>query len=168
LKRLLFIGLIACRLFFGDGGAVLVQKQAGPFLVTVFGEPVPLRVGRADLSVMCQRSDNKENVSDAQVLLHFRRPPGEPEILEMTVPARQGKATNKLLYAGSLTFPSTGKWRLSADIRKGNDEALIAGEVEVLPKQPAIVAYWPFIVFVPLAAFLFALNRRLRRKRMKA
>ena len=60
---------VACvlppRLLFADGGIVQFQKQAGPFFVTVFSAPVPLRVGAADLSVMVQKADDRSEVLDA-------------------------------------------------------------------------------------------------------
>src|SRR4051794_23595470 len=47
-----------------DGGKVQLQKQAGPFVITLFSDPSQVRVGRVDLSVLCQKSDDKSTVLD--------------------------------------------------------------------------------------------------------
>ncbi len=49
--------VLAATLVFADGGTMLFRKRADPFLVTAFSEPVPVRVGAADLSVMVQNAD---------------------------------------------------------------------------------------------------------------
>ncbi len=148
-----------------DGGAVVLQKRSGPFMITLFSDPSPVRVGRADLSVMCQKADDNSPVLDATVLLHLRRPGNGSEIVEFTLPAKHDNASNKLLYAAAVDLPSPGAWRVIVDIRQKEREASLMGSLTVLEKQAAIVTYWPFFVIVPLAALLFAINRRLRRGR---
>ena len=151
-------------LLWADGGTVQLQGQAGPYLVTVFSEPVPVRVGRVDLSVLCQRLADKGPVLDARVLVHLRRP-GRGDILELTVPARHGNATNKLLYAAALNIPSSGVWRFSVDIERENSLVSVAGTMRVADKEPPLATYWPFFAMVPLIAGLFGVNRWLRRGR---
>lgn len=147
-----------------DGGKVQLQKQAGPFVITLFSDPSEVRVGRVDFSVLCQNSNDKSTVLDAKVFIHMTKPGGS-EIVEFTLPASHEAATNKLLYVAHLDLPTAGRWRVRVDVRKGTDEASIAGELNVLPKEPVLVTYWPFFVVVPLIALLFAMNRRLRRGR---
>lgn len=151
-------------LLWADGGKVQLQKQAGPFLLTLFSDPSEIRVGRVDLSVLCQKSEDKSTVLDAKVFLHLTKP-GGVEIVEFTLPATHEAATNKTLYAAHLDLPSPGKWRVKVDARRGTDEASVSGDLNVLPKEPLLVTYWPFFVIVPLIALLFAINRRLRRGR---
>ena len=147
-----------------DGGKIQLQKQAGPFFITLFTDPSEVRVGRVDLSVLCQKSDDKGTVLDAKVFLHLTKP-GGAEIVEFTLPANHEAATNKTLYAAHLDLPSPGKWKVKVDVRRGGDEASVSGDLNVLPKEPLLVTYWPFFVIVPLIALLFAINRRLRRGR---
>ena len=157
--------LTASPLLRADGGAVVLQKRSGPFMITLFSDPSPVRVGRVDLSVMCQKADDNSPVLDATVLLHLRRPGNGSEIVEFTLPAKHDKASNKLLYAAAVDLPSPGTWRVIVDIRQKETEASLMGSLTVLEKQAAIVTYWPFFVIVPLAALLFAINRRRRRGR---
>ncbi len=159
----LFLALGA--LLWADGGTVQLQQQSGPYLVTVFSEPVPVRVGRVDLSVLCQRTADKSPVLDARVLLHLRRP-GGGDILEYTVPARHDKATNKLLYAGALDVPTPGLWRFAVDIERENSLVSVVGTMRVSDKEAPLATYWPFFLMVPLIAILFGVNRWLRRGRV--
>ena len=147
-----------------DGGKVLLQRQAGPFLITLFSDPSVVHVGRVDLSVLCQKGDDKSTVLDAEVFLHLTKP-GGAEIVEFTLPATHRTATNKTLYAAQLDLPTPGKWKVKVDARRGGDEASITGDLNVLPKEPLLVTYWPFFILVPLIALLFAINRRLRKGR---
>ncbi len=149
---------------FADGGTVQLQKQVGPFLVTVFSEPVPVRVGRVDLSVLCQQIADKSPVLDAHVLFHLRRP-GGGEILSYTLPARHSDATNKMLYAASTNLPSAGIWQLGVDIERQKTLVSTYGSLKVLDKQPPLATYWPYFVMLPLLVVLFAVNRWLRRGR---
>lgn len=148
-----------------DGGGIVLQKRSGPFILTLFSDPSPVRVGRVDLSVMCQKADDNSPVLDATVLLHLRRPGNSNEIVEFTLPAKHENASNKLLYAAAVNLPSPGTWRVIVDVKRKETEASLMGSLPVLAKQVAIVAYWPFFIIVPLAALLFAINRRLRRGR---
>jgi hypothetical protein len=162
---LVFAALTICPALWADGGTVVLQKRSGPFIITLFSDPTPLRVGRADLSVVCQKAEDKSPVLDAKVLLHLRRPSSGNDIVEFTLPAKHDKASNKLLYAAALDLPSPGNWRVNVDVERNGILASVGGSLTVLEKQPAIVTYWPFFVIVPLVALLFAINRRLKRGR---
>jgi len=151
---------------FADGGAVLLTKQAGPYLVTLFGSPSPLRAGRADLSVLVQNATDKTNVLDAKVAVHLtRRQTDTNSIVAVTLPATHEAATNKMLYAASLNVPSAGDWQVRADIKARAGEASVGAAIRVLPPEPPIVTYWPYFLVIPVVVFLFALNQRLKRAR---
>ena len=162
--RVCVLLFVWAKLLAADGGTVQLQKQVGPFLVTVFSEPVPVRVGRVDLSVMCQRLSDKSAVLDANVLFHLRRP-GGGEIFSYTLPARHSNATNKLLYATSVTVPSPGLWQLGVDIEREHVLVSTYGTLKVLDKEPPLATYWPYFLMVPLVVILFSVNRWLRRGR---
>ena len=162
---LLLTALAASVPLWADGGTVVLQKRSGPFLITLFSDPNPVRVGRADLSVMCQKAEDTSPILDAKVLLHLRRPSSGADILEFTLPAKHENASNKLLYAAALDLPSPGNWKINVDVERNGVLASVGGSLTVLEKQPAIVTYWPFFIIVPLVALLFAVNRRLKRGR---
>jgi hypothetical protein len=145
-----------------DGGTVVFHKQAGDFDITVFSKSEAVRAGANDLSVMVQRQNDKSTVMNASVLLHLQRTNSAGEITRLTGIATHARATNKLLYAATLNIPSTGIWQLDADVTSNGRTALVSGEITVLPPQPPIVNYWPYVAMVPALAIAFIINRKLR------
>lgn len=147
-----------------DGGATLLRTNSGPYVITLFGSPSPLRTGPADLSVMVQNAAGQSAVLDAHVMVRLKKAQGG-DVVEVAAPATHEKATNKLLYAASLTMPSDGVWHVSVDVNQAGKTASVFGEVKVLPPQPPLQRYWPYLLIVPVIALLFALNQALRRRR---
>lgn len=156
--------LFAPAILFGDGGTLQLRKPAGPWIVTVFSTPVPLRAGVADLSVMVQTAQDRKTVLDAGVKLHLTKS-SATDVVEIIAPATRSQATNKLLYAARVTLPSAGKWRLEVDVKEKASVASVSGEIAVLPLQPPAMARWPYFAFVLLVVLLFAMNQWLKRSR---
>ncbi len=154
----------AAALMWPDGGAVQFRKQAGPLIITVFGAPVPLRVGTGDFSVMVQRAKDQSTVLDAGVRLRLARSTAD-EVFEVTVPASHAQATNKMLYAAHVKLPSAGEWRLQAQVTAANQSVDVSGNVNVLPPEPPAMAHWPYFALIPAAILAFALNQWLKSKR---
>jgi len=145
--------LLAAAAAFGDGGLVRVSERSGPFVVTVFTAPTPLRVGGADVSVLVQTADDRSAVLDAEVEIVARA-----SGVELRAPATRGAATNKLLYAAIITFPTPGAWALAAHVRRGESVA-VSCEVSVEPPQAAVIAYWPYFAAPALIVAVFALHQ---------
>jgi len=156
--------LWAAAVLFADGGTLLFRKPAGSFVVTAFSEPAPMRAGKADLSVMVEKTGDQSTVLDADVKLRLKKTEAG-SIVEIVVPATHGHATNKLLYAASLTLPSTGMWRMTVDVREKGEEASAAGDLDVLPAEPPLMAHWPLFAVVPLMILFFLLNQWLKSRR---
>ena len=51
----------------GDGGTVRISERAGPYRVTVFTSPSPLRAGPVDVSVLVQDGETGELATDVRV-----------------------------------------------------------------------------------------------------
>ena len=159
----LFAGLLLITGFlFADGGTVQLRKQVGSLMITVFSTPVPLRVGIADLSTMIQKAGDQTAVLDGTVMLHLAKS-GEREILVAATPAQ---ATNKLLYGARVTLPSSGDWRLHVYVTVRGEAAEVSGQIDVLPEQPPLVAYWEYFMVVPVGVTLFAMNQHLKSRRL--
>lgn len=161
--RLLWLTIMLSNMGLADGGTVLFHKPAGDFDVTVFSKSEALRAGDNDLSVMIQRLDNTL-VMDATVLLRLERAQAGGEIVRLTGIATHAKATNKTLYAATVNIPSTGQWRLEADVTSGGKNSAATGQINVLPPQPPMQNYWPFVAMVPLLGIAFIINRKLRER----
>jgi hypothetical protein len=86
------------------------MEKAGPFLITVFSDPTPLRVGPVDISVMVQEGDSGRPILEAEVTVRLQKygAGGSPILAQAT---RQN-ATNKLLYAALVDLPAPGLWEL--------------------------------------------------------
>jgi len=152
---------------FADGGKVIFQRKAGAFDITLFAAETPVRVGRADLSVMVQTSSTKTPVLDADVRLHLVRREATT-IAEVSAPARHEQATNKLLYAAMIDLNTPGQYRAEIAVQTKTESALVTGDLEVLPPEPPLLAHWPYFVALPIVALLFVLNQRLKLKRRAA
>ncbi len=149
----------------GDGGTLVLRKQAGPLTISVFASPEPLRVGPVDLSVMVQRVDDKSEVLNGDVKMHLTR--SSPDgISELFAPATHSNATNKLLYASRISLPAAGIWKLAVMVNSKSGNAEVAGEITVRPPQAPILAYWPYFAVVPLIVALFVINQWLKSKRI--
>lgn len=154
---------MAAGMLWADGGTVLFHKSTGDFEVTVFSKSDVTRAGENDLSVMVQRPDNS-TVMDATVLLRLEETQTTGEIMRVTSVATHAKATNKTLYAAMVNIPSTGRWKLEADVSSGGKHGVASGEMQVMAPLPPMQNYWPFVAMVPLMGIAFLINRKLREK----
>lgn len=113
---------------------------------------------------MIQDAKDHSPVLDAHVLVHVSRLENG-EIHETAIPATHDKATNKILYAANVPLASAGDWKVAVDVAANGKTASISGPLRVLPKQPPILAYWPYFVAIPVIIFLFVVNQWLKHKR---
>jgi hypothetical protein len=168
LIRRFLAGLLLCAgVLLADGGAIQFRGPAGPFEITVFGSPTPLRIGTADLSVLIKKTAGDTTVLDADVTLHLVKSI-DGKIIEVTSRLTHDKATNKLLYAANMRIPSNGSWRVDVLVKQGATAAQLSGRMFVLPPQPPFMRYWPYFVLVPLLGLLFAISQRLKRQRRRS
>lgn len=147
-------------LLYADGGIVQFRREAGPFVITVFSTPSPLRAGPADLSVLVEWGQSHSPVLDAAVTLRLRDAQGT----EVNAPATHAQATNKLLYASLPVIPNAGNWTVRVNVSRGGESTTVAGRIQVLAAPPALIHYWPYFAIVPCAVGLFALNQYLKAK----
>jgi hypothetical protein len=155
--------LLIAQIAFADASTVLLQQHVDPFDITVFSEHAPLTVGQSNLSVMVQRAADHSNVPDAHVMLRFRQTQGG-KIVEVVAPATHAKATNKLLYAATVTLSTDGPWKFETDVSAQGASAIAPATLTVAAEEPLVKGKWPLIVFVPVAIVMFIINRRLRRR----
>lgn len=153
--------LICAALLKADGGVVQFRKEAGPFLVTLFSSPSPLRTGPADLSVLVESAQTRAPVLNATVSLHLRSASGR----EADAAATHERATNKLLYAALPAIPEAGTWEVQVTVLRQAAHATAGGSIQVLPGPPAMVHYWPYFAIVPCLVGLFILNQYLKRRK---
>ena len=87
-----------------DGGSVRARQTIGPYTVTVFTAPTPLRVGLADISVFIQHAQSNAAVLDAAVAVKLHAADEPARTLQSA--ATRAAAVNKLLYAAEIDLPA--------------------------------------------------------------
>jgi hypothetical protein len=150
-----------------DGGAVRLMQAAGPFTITLFAAPAVLGVGPADLSVLVQARADGAAVLDAGVAI-TTVPPAGAATAPLTVDATHDAATNKLLYAATVTLPLPGTWTARVAVRRDNERAEVSCELPVVPAAGTLARIWPYLAIPPLAVSLFALHQWLVARRRPA
>jgi hypothetical protein len=157
LRCLCALVLLATPLF-ADGGVVLSRQESGPFVITVFAAPVPLRAGPIDLTVLVQTRNALEPVLDAEVSIRL------DGASEMRAEASRSRAQNKLLYAAALQVPQPGEWKYTVSVRSALGRAAISGGFQAGPPAPTLASYW-FYLAIPLVLIaIFILHQRLSRR----
>jgi len=146
-----------------DGGAAQFTKSAGPFVITVFTTPSPLRAGPVDISLMIQNRENQQPVLDCLAQVQVSKDGATSIGSEATHQAAQ----NKLLYAAQVKIPESGLWELEAAIKCGDDSANVNGSLSVAPSSPVLLVYWRSLALPPVFISLFALNQWLKRRSNK-
>jgi hypothetical protein len=145
---ILVMGATAAR---ADGGAMLLHQDAGAFTITLFAAQQPLHTGAADLSVMVQDRRSGEVLLDP--LIDLTVAPQAADGTPQTVRLTKGQASNRLLQASTVHFSSTGKWRLTLSVRRGNETAQLVTECTVEPDHSRATLVW-FYVLLPVAIIL--------------
>src|SRR5262245_49191008 len=145
IRRAAFVGaallLLGVRPAWGHhGGEVRLMEKAGPFLITVFSAPTPLRVGPVDLSVMVQDGDSGRPILDAEVMVRLQQyGAGGPLIIAR---ATRQNATNKLLYAALIDLPAPGLWELQVTAQYRAHVADVACMVTAGPPRSMLYSWW--------------------------
>lgn len=151
-------------LAFGDGGTVILYRDAGPFTVTLFAPRVPLQTGATDLSALVQDRASGEVLFDPAVTLTATLPGSAPVAATLT----HAMATNRLLQAANVQFSRPGTWRIALNVRRGGQMAALSTELTVEPNRSRADMVW-FYLLLPLAVILlFAAHQTLKRRQRRA
>jgi hypothetical protein len=117
-----------------NGGTVRVSRAAvGPYLVSVYTSPTPLRTGEVDVSILVQDAD-RETVMFVPVWV--RALPLGFDAAPVRHEATRAQATNRLFQAAKFPIREPGEWELRVEV--GGEEG---GEVtfQVALTDPTIL-----------------------------
>ncbi len=131
LLLLLVLGLSAQPVLANGGTIQLADQPAGPYAVTVFTSPSPIRVGTVDVSVLVKRGQSEDLVLDAQVMVTAE--PIDHQGAGGTFEATHDQATNKLFYAANVSLPTPGRWKLTVQIAGREGSGAVDFTVDVSP-----------------------------------
>jgi hypothetical protein len=123
----------------GGGVPQLTNAEAGPYWVSAWTSPDPLRVGQAYITVAVSkptagtvgRSEAGPPVLDAAVLVEFE--PLDYDGEGLAVPATHGDAANKLFYEADLDLPETGRWGVVVSVVGPDGKGSAGFETQVSP-----------------------------------
>jgi hypothetical protein len=114
--------LLAASPLLANGGTVRVsQEVVGPYLVSVFTSPTPLRTGEVDVSVLVQDTV-RQAIMDVPVFVEARPVGFAADRVRYEATRRQ--ATNRLFKAAKFPVEEPGEWEIR--VRVGGEEG---GEV---------------------------------------
>jgi hypothetical protein len=147
----------------GDGLHLVISQPAGPFVISIFTAPTPLRPGPAEISVLIQEKDGRRAVPDADVQVALRAADGPRT--ERTGTATRGAVANKMIYGTRIDLPASGRWTLTASVRAGERSATVSSALEVAPALAPLVAFWGFVALPFVAIAVFALHQWLKHRR---
>jgi hypothetical protein len=145
------------------GGEVRLMEKAGPFLITVFGDPTPLRVGPVDISVMIQDEDGGRPILEAEVTVQLQEQ-GTDRSPIITQATRQN-ATNKLLYATLVNLPAPGLWELQVTAQYQAQVANVTCMVTAVPPRSTLRSWWLYAALLSVTIGSVALHQWHRRHR---
>jgi hypothetical protein len=163
---LVVLCLLAAPSVRANGGELRVADHpAGPYVVTVFTSPSPVRAGAVDVSVLVMDAPGSAIIDDAQVTV-IAEPIGHAAP-GGSYPATRDQADIKLYYAAKFNLPAAGQWRFTVDVqgpRGGGTTAfeVAVGEASVI-SAPLLIA---LLLLVPLGIgwrLAHAQRQRLRR-----
>lgn len=151
---LLAVILLATATALGDGGAMLLHQDAGPFTVTLFAAPQPLQTGTGDISVMVQDRASNQTLLYPVVEVSLDQQPA--------VRLQAGLSSNKLMQSASVQFTQAGRHQLSVVVRRGQDVAQLSTSCSVEAGYSRATLVWFYLLLPAVAIVLFVLQQTLK------
>jgi hypothetical protein len=145
------------------GGEVRLMQKAGPFLITVFSDPTPLRAGPVDISVMVQDGDGGRPILEAEVTAQLQEQ--GTDRLPIIIQATRQNSTNKLLYAALVNLPAPGLWKLQVAVQYQAQAANVACMVTAAPPRAIPHFWWLCVALLSVAIGGVALQQWHSRRR---
>jgi hypothetical protein len=123
----------------GGGAPQLVNAEAGPYWVSVWTQPDPIRVGEFHVTVAVSEAPQPgagtreagELVLDATVLVQAAPVSQGGETL--IAPATRDNAVNKLFYEADLPLPAEGPWQVDIQVSGRAGAGDVGFGIEALP-----------------------------------
>jgi hypothetical protein len=121
----------------GGGTPQVLNEPAGPYLISVWTDPEPLRTDESHVNVAVLEPDTRAPVLEGVEVLVQLRPPGDESSL-LTKEATTEQSTNKTIFVAVFEdLPSDGRWDVSVTARgPAGDSDPVAFEVDILPPAP--------------------------------
>ena len=143
---------------FPDAGRLQGSGRSGPFVLSLYTAPVPLRSGAVEISTLVTNAENGEPVLDATVQVQLQREGGPAPATTLTA----SRGGDGLRYFAAPELREPGRWSIRAKVSSPLGTGSLERTVAVEEPAPFYVSLWPVLAFPPLGIALFALHQRLR------
>lgn len=149
----------------GGGTPQLVNESAGPYWISVWTSPEPVRAGEMHVTVAVSEPGSGQEagppVLGAGVRLQLR--PQSANYAPLSARATNEQSANRLFYEADLTVPDAGRWdaQIMVEGPQGSGQATFT--LQVLPAQGGhSILIGAAGVFAVAALLLFRFYRRPR------
>jgi hypothetical protein len=153
-------GLVVATPLLANGGTVRISRAAvGPYLVSVFSSPTPLRTGEVDISVLVQDAE-RESILDVPIEVTATPIRVEGGAAPIRHTATREEATNKLFKAAKFDVLHVGEWAFEVTVggEEGGSVAFLAELTSpTLADRPFLLAT---LVLLPLGILAWLLLGR--------
>lgn len=136
--------LFTARPVLAHGGGVpqLTNAEAGPYRVSAWTQPDPIRMGDFHITVAVMHlpesstthRETGDLVLDATVLVHLE--PLDQAGETLLASASRDNAVNKLYYEADLALPSEGGWRVGIEVAGSAGAGWASFDIQALPPTP--------------------------------
>ena len=149
--------LLAGSPLLANGGTVRISRApVGPWLVSVFSSPTPLRTGEVDVSVLVQ--DSSDASLDLPVWVEARAVGTGADAAPIRRAATREQATNKLFKAAKFDVDAPGEWEFRIEVGAAGAVSFQATLTEpTLMDRPYLLA---LLVLLPLGLVAWLLLGR--------
>lgn len=150
----------------GGGTAQLTNEDIGPYWISVWTSPEPVREGTLHVTVsVAEPGEEGERqagppVLDATVDLLLIPPEGTMDAVSAEATTEQ--SANKLFYEADMQLPAAGEWRAQIDVQGEEGSGQAAFDLAVQPAQNSSLLLPGGAALLVIAAFFFFYSARRR------
>lgn len=151
----------------GGGTPQLTNENIGPYWISVWTSPEPVREGELHLTVaVAEPGETAGGQAGAPVLgadVDITLVPRSGGLADVRAPATNEQAANKLFYEADLLVPAAGDWLVQIDVEGPQGNGTAEFGLDVLPAQDNRWLVAGGAGFLILAAFFVFYSVRRRR-----
>jgi len=177
---------------YGDAGLLRVSEVSGPYRISVFSEPTPLRLDRGVLSVLIADRETGRPLRDVEVQVRIASPadpahasvqpaqrpgrglrftatldePGAPQVCPMH-PEFEATRPGYCPYCGmelvSRSRPP-GRRAIRIEVKSNLGEGSVSFEADIEAPESQWISLGPSLAVPPLGILLFVLHQSLRHR----
>ena len=162
---LLVFALISGRVWAQEGPKPqLTDEPLGPYLLSVWTEPEPPRVGRLHVTAALALADSGEPTTKPAITIYARAP--HRDVIEATL---LPDSAAPQLYEATLDIPYTAVWTIEVAVKDGawEEKTSFSLDIQPAPVNQNLVRLGAFAALVVLVVGWWFWGRHPRKKRVR-